>query len=163
MRWRAAARHHTEAGAEMKKPLILAGAVTVLVLTGCGSEQRPVSTGAVVAAADQRATAAVAATEPEMNCLARSFGLDPVKAEKIDQVRTVYAWVYCHAKHGDTAEVVPAVISLAGPPSVRIPADADNDAEVKRLFPADLRDSAYEEPKSMRDLVARLPGGPPPN
>ena len=142
----------------MKKPLILAGAVTVL-LAGCG--QRPAPTGAVVAAADQRATAAVAATEPDMNCLARSFGLDPAKAETIDQVRTVYAWVYCHAKQGDTAEVVPAVVSLSGPPLVRIPADADYEAEVKRLFPADLRDSAFEEPKSMQDLVASLPSGPP--
>lgn len=147
----------------MKRPLVIAGATAALLLAGCGSGQRPAPAGALAAAADQRATAAMAVTEPDMNCLARSFGLDPARADRIDQVRTVYAWVYCHAKRGDTAEVVPAIVSLATPPSVRIPTDADNDAEVKRLFPADLRDDAEEEPKSMRDLVASLPGGPPPN
>ena len=44
---------------------------------------------------------------------------------------------------------------------MRIPTDADYEAEVKRLFPADLRDSAFEVPKSMQDLVASLPSGPP--
>jgi hypothetical protein len=137
-------------------------AAAVLVLAGCGGpKQQPVPAGPLATAADQRATHAVAATQPDMNCLARTFGVQPADAASIDKVTTVYAWVYCHSKHGDTASVVPAAI---GPDdAVSTPSDADYSADIKRIFPADVRDRATDEPQSMRDLVASLPGGPPPS
>jgi hypothetical protein len=139
-----------------------AAAAAVLTLAGCGGPaQQPMPTGPLAAAADQRAAHAVVATDPSMNCIAQTFGLQPADAKTIDQVATVYAWVFCQSKTSDTGEVVPAAIAQDG--AVRIPSDADLAGDIKRIFPADVRDRATDEPQSMVDLVAGLPSGPPPN
>jgi len=149
----------------MRVDRLAAGGVAVLALTlaGCGgTPQQRAPTGALAAAVNQRATQAADRHETGMNCVARAFGLDPGNAKNIGEVKTVYAWVYCHAKQDDGGEVVPAAVTLSGQPAVQIPSDASFVADIKRIFPADVRQEAYEEPKSMRDLVASLPSGPPP-
>jgi hypothetical protein len=134
----------------MKRAL---GLVAVLLLAGCGGpSQQPVPTGALATDAADRATRAVAAAQPDMNCKARAFGLEPSGATGIDEVTTIYAWAFCRDKHGGTAEMVPAAIDRAG--TVRIPPDDDWAAAVKRIFPADVRDAVYHEPKSMADLAS---------
>lgn len=137
-------------------------AAAVLVLSGCGgTAQQPVPTGPLADAADQQAAHAVAAAQPGMNCLARAFGLRPADATSIDQVTTIYAWVYCHSKDSDTASVMPAAV---GPDdTVQIPSDASYADDLDRIFPADVRDLATDVPPSMQQLVASLPGGPPPS
>jgi len=116
---------------------------------------------ALAAAADKRAATAVAATDPAMNCIAQAFGVRPADARTIDQVTTVYAWVFCQSKTSDTGEVVPAAVARDG--AVQIPSDADLAGDIRRIFPADVRERAADEPQSMADLVAGLPSGPPPN
>jgi hypothetical protein len=39
------------------------------------------------------------------------------------------------------------------PGSVRIPSDADLAGDIKRIFPADVRDAAADEPAEARDLT----------
>lgn len=134
----------------------------VLVLSGCGGPaQQPVPTGTLATAADQRAAQAVEAAEPDMNCVARTFGVRPADAGTVDKVTTVYAWVYCHSKTATTAEVVPAAISHDK--TVQIPRDSDFTSDIERIFPADVRTRAEDEPQSMQDLVAGLPDGPAPH
>jgi hypothetical protein len=125
----------------MKRAL---GLVAVVLLAGCGgAQQQPRPTGALGTAADQSATRDVAATE-HMTCTARAFGLDPRGATDIDQVTTVYAWATCHDDRDGSSEVVPAAVDLDG--AVRIPSDAYWLAEVKRIFPADVRQAVYDRP-----------------
>ena len=137
-------------------------ALAALLLAGCGGPaQQPMPSGPLATAADQRAAHAVAATDPDMNCVAQAFGLRPADARTLDQVITIYAWVYCHSKTSDTAEVVPAAVTRED--AVQIPSDADYTGDIKRIFPADVRGRTADIPKSMQDLVAALPSGPPPN
>jgi hypothetical protein len=146
----------------MKSRLPFAVVAAALALAGCGGPaQQPMPAGPLAAAADRRAAHAVAATDPDMNCVAQSFGLRPADAKTNDQVATVYAWVYCHSKTSDTAEVVPAAVT--GEDAVQIPSDADYTGDIERIFPADVRGRTADLPKSMQELVASLPSGPPPN
>jgi len=124
----------------------VAGAAVVLVLAGCGgTPQQPVPKGSLANAADLRAAHGVEATAPEMNCVAKTFGIKPVDAKSIDQVATVYAWVYCQSKNGITSEAVPAAVDRNG--TARIPRDSDFASDINRIFPPDVR--------------GRVSGGPP--
>lgn len=125
----------------------VAGAAAALLLAGCGgTPQQPAPTGPLAAAADLRAAHAVAATDPDMNCVARTFGIEPVGATDINQVTTIYAWAYCQSKNGVTSEWVPAAVDRDG--TARIPRDSDFAGDVSRIFPTDVR--------------ARVTDGPPP-
>jgi hypothetical protein len=132
----------------------LVAAAAALTVAGCGGtpQQHP-PTGALAAAADQRAARAADASETGMTCAARTFGLAPPGAKDITQVTTVYAWVFCRAPDSDTAEFVPAVVTLSGRPSIRIPSDDDYSGEIKRLFPPDVREAVYEPPKDATELT----------
>jgi len=124
---------------------LAAGAAAVLVLAGCGgTHQQQPPTGPLAAAADQRAAKAVAATDPEMTCTAETFGIAPAGAKTIDEVATVYAWVYCRSKDGVTGEAVPAAVGRDG--TARIPRDSDFSSDLDRIFPADVRDRATGGP-----------------
>lgn len=140
-------------------------AVAGLAVAGCGGPaQQAAPAGALADAVNQRAAKATSEHESGMNCVARAFGLDPAGATEIPAVKTVYAWVYCHAKDSDSSELLPVAVTLSGQPEVRIPGDgADWSRDIDRIFPADVRDAVYDQPKSVRDLVASLPDGPPPN
>jgi hypothetical protein len=127
----------------------------VVVLAGCGGPDRQAPpTGAVADQADRRATAAADRHETGMTCVARTFGLDPATATEIGQVKTVYAWLYCRDQDGGGSELVPAAITATG---VDIPSDDNYETDVERIFPPDVRSSAYEPPKAARDLAGSLP------
>lgn len=97
------------------------------------------------------------------------FGLDPVDARSVSQVRTVYAWVECRwlppAGHraGVTvrdlpAEVVPIAVRLGSPDTFKVPQDGEGTypAGIKQIFPRDLRDEALEPDPALSAARTRL-------
>ncbi|MCU7728526.1 hypothetical protein ODJ79_32850 [Actinoplanes sp. KI2] len=89
-------------------------------------------------------------------CEGDVFGLDPVDARDVGQVRSVYAWVFCKwlppAEHraGRTAqelpaEVVPIAVRLGQPDRFEVPRDGEGvyPADIRRIFPRDVRDVAF--------------------
>ena len=136
---------------------ISSGAVAALALvlvSGCGgTHQQSAPTGALADQLDQRVAAATSRHETPMVCTAWTFGRDPATAADVTQVRTAYAWVYCHDLTDDSGEVVPTAVTLTDPATVRIPGDADLAGDVRRIFPADVQDAAADEPQQAQDLT----------
>ncbi|WP_285550734.1 hypothetical protein [Actinoplanes regularis] len=90
-------------------------------------------------------------------CEAALFGLDPVDARDVGQVRSVYAWVSCKwlppagQRAGLTARdlsgaVVPIAVRLGRANHVEVPRDGESTypADIRRIFPRDVRDVAFD-------------------
>jgi len=94
-------------------------------------------------------------------CAAHVFGIDPSTATSAQDVKAVYAWVYCEEtlpSHllGDQI-FVPVAIHLATPPTIEIPEDGDDfPGSVAKIFPAELRDIVTYAPPYVSDLMHQV-------
>jgi hypothetical protein len=102
-------------------------------------------------------------------CEGDVFGLDPVDARDVAQVRSVYAWVYCkwlppaEERAGETgehlpAEVAPIAVRLGRTDRLEVPRDGENDypADIRRIFPWDVRDVAFDGDPAMDAAITRV-------
>lgn len=101
-------------------------------------------------------------------CEADLFGLDPVDARDVGQVRNVYTWVFCkwlppsERRAGQTArdlpaEVVPIAVRLGRTDRFEVPRDGESayPADIRRIFPRDVRAVAFD---AVRRSTRRSPG-----
>jgi hypothetical protein len=104
-------------------------------------------------------------------CEGDVFGLDPVDARDVGHVRSVYAWVSCKwlppAEHraGQTAyellaEVVPIAVRLGRTDRFEVPRDGENTypADIRRIFPRDVRDVAFHGGPALDAADTRVDG-----
>lgn len=102
-------------------------------------------------------------------CEADTFGLDPVEARDVAQVRNVYAWVFCkwlppaEQRAGQTArdlsaEVVPIAVRLGRTYRVEVPRDGEGTypADIRRIFPQDVRDVAFDGTPALDAAITRV-------
>jgi hypothetical protein len=102
-------------------------------------------------------------------CEGDVFGLDPVDAREVGQVRSVYAWVSCkwlppaEQRAGKTAldlpaVVVPIAVRLGRTDRFEVPRDGESayPADVRRIFPRDVRDVAFDGSPALDAAIARL-------
>lgn len=94
-------------------------------------------------------------TEP-VACAARAIGVDPPGATGAAQARTVYAWAVCWTIVGGaprTGVSVPLAVRLGPPVAVDLPTDgAGYSASVKRIFPARLHDTVFDNNRYAVDV-----------
>ncbi|SBT40954.1 hypothetical protein [Micromonospora auratinigra] len=91
-------------------------------------------------------------------CVATVFGAAPPDAETVAQVETIYTWANCTwlppADRAATTslddlpgEAVPVALRPGPPVTYQVPGDgADHEPDIRRIFPARLRDAAFTGP-----------------
>ena len=102
-------------------------------------------------------------------CEGDVFGLDPVDARDVGQVRSVYAWVFCKwlppvEQRADQtardlpAEVVPIAVRLGRTDRFEVPRDGESSypADIRRIFPRDVRDVAFDGSPALGAANTRL-------
>ena len=120
------------------------------------------------------AWAARATVEPGWQpvCEADPFGLDPVDARDVGQVRDVYTWVFCRwlppaeQRTGQKArdlptEVVPIAVGLGRTDRtdrIEVPRDGEgtHPADIRRIFPRDVRDVALDGSPALDAAITRV-------
>jgi hypothetical protein len=175
--------HEADGGARMRTRWRVVTAVVALVVVGGGAAVWSATRRhtPVPAALHDALTARVVhllendpawATETTMEpgwqpvCEGDVFGLDPIDARDVGQVRSVYAWVFCKwlppagQRAGQTAQDLPAesgpvAVQLGRTDRFEVPRDGESTypADIQRIFPRDVRDVAVDGDPAM-DLDA---------
>ncbi|XVU29092.1 hypothetical protein ACQPZJ_19135 [Actinoplanes sp. CA-054009] len=93
-------------------------------------------------ALENGASSSLTPDEGRLACAVRVMGADPPALT----ARTLYVYAECATVGAEVATVssLPVVLHLTDPPTAEVPGDGSlYDADIKRLFPARLRDLAY--------------------